>query len=171
MTGPKFFQTGMGRKFYESTAPKVAEALERIAAVLERLAAKPETLDEMFQMFRTMAIVDKKIYSEMTPGEVAKEMMDSPVLDMDDPIHRLRPAETILLNGRTARWYITVLKSHKIKTYDEAARAVFRRLVETEMLPPEATFVVVKWKEDVGGWEMWIEQTIGDYRDAEEESS
>jgi len=35
MSEPQFFQTGMGRKYYESTLPSIARALERIAAALE----------------------------------------------------------------------------------------------------------------------------------------
>lgn len=36
--GPKFFQTRMGQKFYESDVGRIAGALERIAAALERIA-------------------------------------------------------------------------------------------------------------------------------------
>lgn len=32
---PEFFQTVMGRKFYEGTAPSIAKQLERIADALE----------------------------------------------------------------------------------------------------------------------------------------
>lgn len=35
--GPEFFQTMMGRKFYEADVPRIAKALERIAAALESL--------------------------------------------------------------------------------------------------------------------------------------
>lgn len=35
MPGPEFFQTYMGKHFYESTAPRIARALERIADALE----------------------------------------------------------------------------------------------------------------------------------------
>jgi len=31
MTGPKFFETGMGRKFYEGTVPRLIEAIEGLA--------------------------------------------------------------------------------------------------------------------------------------------
>ena len=37
MTGPEFFQTRMGQRFFEATAPKVAEQLERLNANLEAL--------------------------------------------------------------------------------------------------------------------------------------
>jgi hypothetical protein len=36
MAGPEFFQTMMGKRFYESTAPRIASALERIAEALEK---------------------------------------------------------------------------------------------------------------------------------------
>ena len=32
----EFFLTGMGKKFYESSVPRIAEALERIAKALEK---------------------------------------------------------------------------------------------------------------------------------------
>lgn len=34
--GPKFFQTVMGKRFYESDVPRLVKALERIAKALER---------------------------------------------------------------------------------------------------------------------------------------
>ena len=34
----EFFQTHMGRKFYEADVPRIANALERIATALEVLA-------------------------------------------------------------------------------------------------------------------------------------
>lgn len=36
MSGPDFFQTRMGHRFYESTLPRIASALERIAKALEK---------------------------------------------------------------------------------------------------------------------------------------
>jgi hypothetical protein len=36
MAGPEFFQTMMGKKFYESTAPRIARALEDISHELKR---------------------------------------------------------------------------------------------------------------------------------------
>jgi hypothetical protein len=44
--GPKFFETRVGQKFYDGTMPRIAHALESIAASLEQLAAeatKPKT--------------------------------------------------------------------------------------------------------------------------------
>lgn len=35
--GPEFFQTMMGRKFYDADVPRIANALERIATALEML--------------------------------------------------------------------------------------------------------------------------------------
>ncbi len=36
MPGPEFFQTGMGRKFYEADVPRIAKGIERLAAALEK---------------------------------------------------------------------------------------------------------------------------------------
>lgn len=33
----EFYNTGIGRKFYDHTVPRIAKALERIAKALERL--------------------------------------------------------------------------------------------------------------------------------------
>ena len=38
--GPEFFQTYMGRAYYEGTVPRIAKALERIAAALEEANKK-----------------------------------------------------------------------------------------------------------------------------------
>jgi hypothetical protein len=35
MSGPSFFQTLMGRTYYEGTVPRLVKALERIADALE----------------------------------------------------------------------------------------------------------------------------------------
>ena len=46
MSGPSFFQTIMGRAYYEGTLPRIARALERIADALEaqnRAATPPPT--------------------------------------------------------------------------------------------------------------------------------
>jgi hypothetical protein len=40
MTGPEFFQTRMGAKFYEATMPKIADQLERLNANLEALVTE-----------------------------------------------------------------------------------------------------------------------------------
>lgn len=37
-----FFQTVMGRAYYEGTMPRIAKALERIATAMERQSAAPE---------------------------------------------------------------------------------------------------------------------------------
>jgi len=42
MPGPEFFQTRMGKAFYEGTMPRVAKALERIADVMEKRLLRDE---------------------------------------------------------------------------------------------------------------------------------
>jgi len=37
MPGPGFFQTAMGRTFYEANVPRMVRALERIAVALEKI--------------------------------------------------------------------------------------------------------------------------------------
>ncbi len=40
MSGPEFFQTGMGKRFYEHTVPELVRQLTRLNDVLEALLAK-----------------------------------------------------------------------------------------------------------------------------------
>lgn len=40
MSGPRMFETGIGRKFYGTDVPRIARALERIATALEKLVAR-----------------------------------------------------------------------------------------------------------------------------------
>jgi len=42
MMGPEFFQTGMGRKFYEADVPKLIEAINRLATAIEKQNALVE---------------------------------------------------------------------------------------------------------------------------------
>lgn len=46
MSGPEFFQTRMGKAFYEGTMPRLAAAAGRIAIALERLAEQNEKFVE-----------------------------------------------------------------------------------------------------------------------------
>lgn len=41
-----FFQTVMGKKFYEADVPRFLRTLERIAVALEKIAEKGEKKDE-----------------------------------------------------------------------------------------------------------------------------
>jgi len=38
MSGPEFFQTGMGHQYYQDTMPRIARALEKIAEEMEKEA-------------------------------------------------------------------------------------------------------------------------------------
>jgi hypothetical protein len=40
MSGPQFFETLMGRRWYEATAPKIADQLERLNGNLEMLVTE-----------------------------------------------------------------------------------------------------------------------------------
>jgi hypothetical protein len=46
MSGPEFFQTAMGRKFFQSDVPKMLTLMERIAKALENLVGELEEEDE-----------------------------------------------------------------------------------------------------------------------------
>jgi len=45
MSDVEFFQTLMGRRFYEGTMPRIARALDRLATVLENEALNLEVID------------------------------------------------------------------------------------------------------------------------------
>jgi hypothetical protein len=46
MSGPEFFQTPIGRKFFSADVPKMITLLERIAKALENLVGELEEDDE-----------------------------------------------------------------------------------------------------------------------------
>jgi hypothetical protein len=46
MSGPDFFQTAMGRKFFQADVPKMITLMERIAKALENLVGDLEEEDE-----------------------------------------------------------------------------------------------------------------------------
>ncbi len=54
-SGPEFFQTMMGRKFYEHDVPKIVEALLRVAVALE---------DVTHQLRRTKSCAEGAVCSE-----------------------------------------------------------------------------------------------------------
>jgi hypothetical protein len=44
--GPRFFETPLGRKFFQSDVPKMLTLMERIAKALENLVGELEEEDE-----------------------------------------------------------------------------------------------------------------------------
>jgi hypothetical protein len=46
MSGPDFFQTAMGRKFFQGDVPRMLSLMERIAKALENLVGELEEEDE-----------------------------------------------------------------------------------------------------------------------------
>lgn len=47
MAGPEFFQTVLGRRFYDGDVPRIVKALERIAVALEKIV-EYEEIDRRF---------------------------------------------------------------------------------------------------------------------------
>ena len=45
MSEPQFFQTRMGKQFYESTMPRLVEQLERLNDLLARIIEQQQTKD------------------------------------------------------------------------------------------------------------------------------
>ena len=93
--GPEFFQTHMGRKFYEADVPRIAKSLESIAASLEKLAnpvqevelPAPDSLSDLASEFKSQAMSqDEKrefvirvfvkadsIYSDFNDGDITAD--------------------------------------------------------------------------------------------------
>jgi hypothetical protein len=63
-----FFQTKMGRMFFDSTMPRIAKALEELASKLS-----PETLDAMYKTFlrhcRTEDVIDDTLHQNFSGYE------------------------------------------------------------------------------------------------------
>jgi hypothetical protein len=69
MNGPEFFQTLMGRRFYEGDVPRVAQALERIAIsleALERTAIRLEALARIAAGLEKRADQSGEVHSPFT---------------------------------------------------------------------------------------------------------
>ena len=74
MSGPEFFQTGMGRKFYDHDIPEIARQLKRLADALEKPMTKEYILktaseDELFCLFHTF----KEYFNENIAGKPSWE--------------------------------------------------------------------------------------------------
>lgn len=75
--GPEFFQTIMGRKFYDSDVPSILRALERIASALERngehMAARERediAATAAFVMREACAEEADKLYGEQAAAQI-----------------------------------------------------------------------------------------------------
>lgn len=98
MTGPEFFQTAMGRQFYDGTMPEIAKALRRIATAMEAQIShkekeiyKKENIlkyareDELFALFHTFkeyynqAVHDVEAFTPLDHeiGEVVKKLKEN----------------------------------------------------------------------------------------------
>ena len=75
--GPEFFQTMMGRKFYDADVPRLLAVLERIAAALEEGNARlqHDVLEEVgmtaaFAMREACAEEADKLYGEQAAAQI-----------------------------------------------------------------------------------------------------
>lgn len=69
MSGPEFFQTGMGRKFYEHDVPRIAEALERIADILEKMeVVHDKSIDDVLDKIADDFINRKDLWQALSKG-------------------------------------------------------------------------------------------------------
>lgn len=49
MGQPEFFQTKMGRQFYEGTMPRIADALEKVVVIADKFMKETEEAEDMSQ--------------------------------------------------------------------------------------------------------------------------
>jgi len=75
---PDFFQTGMGRKFYESDVPRIASALESIVVNLEKVAnpmqevaevKKPEPIHATEEELESLRLMCEWWYKSASPQD------------------------------------------------------------------------------------------------------
>lgn len=71
---PELFQTPMGHRFYESTMPRIAKALEDVSEKLDRIAA-PALPPSLIKAMR--GVVGWYDTTKVTPGEGAEEFVKS----------------------------------------------------------------------------------------------
>ena len=75
----EFYQTGMGRKYYESDFPRMVKAAERIAAALEKIAGKAEEMAPVPAKSGIAAVFADRMrairqHFQMTPSDFANEL-------------------------------------------------------------------------------------------------
>jgi hypothetical protein len=64
--GPQFFETKMGRQFYDGTMPRIATALDTIAGALEqRQADEDEIADVLLDVIDVLWDWDKSDWKEL----------------------------------------------------------------------------------------------------------
>lgn len=68
--GPEFFQTGMGRKFYEADVPRIAKGIERLAAAIEK---QNELTERRIQM-------DEQFYASAQPSPDSLRTLTGPFM-------------------------------------------------------------------------------------------
>jgi len=93
---PEFFQTVMGRAFYEHTVPKIAATLERIATTLEQLNRFMQEKEAMQEAEKTeynltnSLTYDKILLSKMPQGG----KQDGQEGSREDEGHGSHPSQT-----------------------------------------------------------------------------
>ncbi len=81
MAGPEFFQTPMGKRFFEGTLPQIAQSLEKIAKNLEE---DPEIVDtsQLKDPYIRLDIPDSNLYVEV---KLDDEGVTIDIFNKDDP--------------------------------------------------------------------------------------
>lgn len=73
MSGPQFFQTIMGRQFFDGTVPKIARALTKLADAAEVLAKAKIAEDRIKQIEIEVNALQRA--QEHEPAEIAERIV------------------------------------------------------------------------------------------------
>ena len=94
MAGPEFFQTGMGRKFYERDVPMIAESLHRLAVSVQAIALNRDPI------VKDLCGQVKALIEEM--GEREYEICRTECEDILEIIERLEMPKTFQQTPRAS---------------------------------------------------------------------
>lgn len=96
---PEFFETGMGRKFYESTVPELANAVKRLAVATEERGWK-ELLTQMLASPKGRKVVLGRLLEAFQKAGEIEEFKMSPrhkdVWSIAESERRLSDAEYVI---------------------------------------------------------------------------
>lgn len=111
--GPKFFQTGMGKKFFEGDFPRLVRVLERIAKSLEQEKARKDPL--YVPNFNTTVQRDAAEMMESGPLMIGQLTLKSSYPDADDLTITVGGQEVVISKDENGDVYVAVDKLFTVK--------------------------------------------------------
>lgn len=80
---PDFFQTGMGKMFYEGLVPRIASALERIATAIEENATAPALSTDQTASWENDSVQFPRLIAEIKGVGLSSEQVQELCTSMD----------------------------------------------------------------------------------------